>query len=168
MKRALLLASGLLAAILQTAPVQAKVVAYNLYVDIDTVSPSQPRIKVGDIHGGRVIFDDSEVDPATGRVKLIGFQHFVGGKYTPDRLDPQGRNPGAWLDVKSTPWRLSMDAMETSAQTSDPVNGFSPRTVRMEIRDKDGSIIVAGPYHFKPAFLSDAEIASVLKAAPTK
>jgi hypothetical protein len=89
-------------------------VALTMYVTLDRVAADPdgaPHGKVGDMDRIRLTYDPGAVDPASHRVTLINFQHWMNGHYLPPHPDPVMMPvTDSWLDLSQTPYRLHFRA----------------------------------------------------------
>ncbi len=154
-----------LASALCCAPVTAKIVALDVDIVIDQVSPEEKGIFIGQHHEARVFYDDTKIDPATHRVALLHEQH------TP-ALIPKHLNPGAmpmsnaWLDLSGSPIRYHFAAAPTVGFPLPYFILFDEKTLRMTIRKQtDGSLLLAGQYTVNPRPITGPDIDAVVASS---
>lgn len=91
-------AAGLLLCALQLTssaaagpPVMRHLVMLNMAVTLDQEAGDRAELKamkVGHVDRLRIVYDADAVDPGTHRVALLNFQHYLHGRFTPERPDP--------------------------------------------------------------------------------
>ena len=89
---------------------------HRVEIRLDQVSAAAGASKVGDVDQVRIVYDRNAIDPKTHRVRLINFQHFIGGAYRPEHPDSVFMPMNdAWLDLSRAPYRLHFHAAVTPA-----------------------------------------------------
>ncbi|MBV9508647.1 MAG: hypothetical protein JO303_00015 [Caulobacteraceae bacterium] len=149
-------------------PSLPKIVALDVDIAIDQVSPEEKDIKVGQHHNARVFYDQSAVDPLTRRVVVLHEQHTP--MLIPKHLDP-GQMPmsNAWLDFSGATIGYHFAAAPTVGFPFPYFVLFDEQTRRMTIRKQsDGSILLAGSYAVSPKQNTGPDIdAAVTDSDPT-
>lgn len=135
-----------------------KIIALDISIVLDKISPEEKGLAIGQHHEARVFYDQADVDPTTHRVALLHEQH------TP-ALIPKHLNAGqmpmsnAWLDLSGKIIRYHFAAAPTVAIPFPYFILFDENTMRMTIRKQsDGSLLLAGPYTVNPSPLTGPEI----------
>jgi hypothetical protein len=145
----------------------AAIVALDIDITLDQLSPEETHFTVGQHHEARVFYDDSKIDPVSHRVAVLHEQH------TP-ALIPKHLNPGqmpmsnAWLDFSGPEIRYHFAAAPTAAFPFLYFVLFDETTMRMTIRKQsDGTLLLAGPYRVNPKHITGPEIdATVASSDP--
>lgn len=146
-------------------PLQAAIVALDVDIVIDQVSPDEKSISLGQHHEARVFYDDTAVDPSTHRVALLHEQHTP--LHIPRHLNPaQMPMSNAWLDLSGTPIRYHFAAAPTVGFPFAYFILFDESSMRMTIRKQsDGSVLLAGPYTVNPKPITGPEIDAVVSTS---
>jgi hypothetical protein len=156
--------------LLGVSSANAKIIALDIDIVLDQVSPEEPTMKVGMHHEARIYYDDSKIDPATHRVRALHQQHTP--MLIPKHLDPEAEPmTNAWLDLSAKPYRYHYAA--------SPVDGgwpfpyaifFDEKAMRMTIRKQsDGSLLLSGLYTVNPTPITGPEVDAVVASSePTK
>jgi hypothetical protein len=148
------------------APSHAKIVALDIDIVLDKVSPEEKGMAVGAHHNCRIFYDDSTIDPATHRVRVLHEQHTP--MLIPKHLDPlQEPMSNAWLDLSSKPYRYHYAASPGGGNWPFPYAiVFDETTLRMTIRKQsDGSLLLSGPYSIDPTPITGPEIDAVVASS---
>jgi hypothetical protein len=140
----LILFAGLAAG--QAEPVY---VMHEVQIRLDQVSAAAAGgSKVGDVDRVRIVYDRNAIDPKTHRVRLINFQHFIGGAYRPEHPDSVFMPMNdAWLDLSREPYRLHFHAAVTHGM---PITiDCDARTRRLTIHPQNDphTVLLSGRYH---------------------
>ena len=147
-------------------PAEAKIVALDIDIVLDRVSPEEPAMKVGMHHEARIYYDDSTIDSATHRVRVLHQQHTP--MLIPKHLDP-GAEPmsNAWLDLSAKPYRYHYAASPVSGSWPFPYAIlFDEQAMRMTIRKQsDGSLLLSGPYTINPTPITGPDIDAVVASS---
>ena len=143
----------------------AAIVALDIDITLDAVSPEEKQLHIGQHHEARVFYDDSKIDPATHRVVVLHEQHTPA--LIPKHLNPaQMPMSNAWLDLSGPAIRYHFAAAPTSAFPFAYFVLFDEKTLRMTIRKQsDGSLLLAGPYTVNPKHITGADIDSTVTSA---
>lgn len=148
----------------------AKIIALDIDIVLDQVSPEEPGMKVGMHHKARIYYDDSKIDPATHRVRALHQQHTP--MLIPKHLDPEAEPmSNAWLDLSAKPYRYHYAASPVGGGWPFPYAIlFDEQAMRMTIRKQsDGSLLLSGPYTIDPTPITGPEIDAVVASSePTK
>ncbi len=145
---------------------RGKIVALDIDIAIDQVSPEEAGMRVGQHHEARIYYDISQVDPKTHRVPVIHEQHTP--MLIPKHLDPLAEPmSNAWLDMSGPVYRYHYAA--------SPVKGpfpfayailFDEQTMRMTIRKQsDGTVLLAGPYTVNTKPITGPDIDAVVASS---
>ncbi len=149
---------------------QAKIVALDIDIVLDQVSPEEAGMKVGMHHKARIYYDDTAIDPATHRVRVLHQQHTP--MLIPKHLDPAAEPmSNAWLDLSTKPYRYHYAASPVGGNWPFPYAIlFDEQAMRMTIRKQaDGSLLLSGPYTIDPRPITGPEIDAVVASSePTK
>jgi hypothetical protein len=148
-----------------TAPAAAhKIIALDVSITIDQVSPEEKGMAVGQHHEARLFYDQADVDPVTHRVALLHEQHTPA--LIPKRLNAaQMPMSNAWIDLSGTPIRYHFAAAPTVAIPFAYFILFDENTMRMTIRKQsDGSLLLSGPYTVNPKPITGPEIDAAVSA----
>jgi len=139
-------------------PPPARIVALDVDIVIDKVSPEEKDIHPGQHHNARVFFDQAAVDPATHRVAVLHEQHTP--MLIPRHLDPaQMPMSNAWLDFSTTRIGYHFAAAPTVGFPFPYFVLFDETTHRMTIRKQvDGTILLAGAYTVNPRQITGPDI----------
>jgi len=150
------------------APSHAAIVALDVDIIIDQVSPEEKSMTVGMHHEARVFYDDTKIDPATHRVALLHEQHTP--MLIPKHLNPaQMPMSNAWLDLSGNPIRYHFAAAPTVAIPFPYFILFDENTLRMTIRKQsDGSVLLAGPYTVNPKPITGPDIDAVVASSDSE
>jgi len=142
-----------------TEGAEAKVVALDIDIVLDQVSPEEKGMTAGMHHNCRIFYDDSTIDAATHRVRVLHEQHTP--MLIPKHLDPlQEPMSNAWLDLSAKPYRYHYAASPGGGNWPFPYTIlFDEKAMRMTIRKQsDGSLLLSGPYTIDPAPITGPEI----------
>jgi hypothetical protein len=126
---------------------QAKIIALDIDIVLDQVSPEEPGMKVGMHHHARIYYDDSKIDGATRRVCVLHQQHTP--MLIPKHLDPLAEPmTNAWLDLSAKPYRYHYAASPVGGNWPFPYAIlFDEQSMRMTIRKQsDGSLLLSGQF----------------------
>jgi hypothetical protein len=167
MRKIHLIRIAALAAGMAGIPAQAGIVALDIDVVIDRISPEEKGIKIGDHHEARVFYDDSKIDPATHRVVVIHEQHTP--MLIPKHLNPaQMPMTNAWLDLSRKPYRYHYAAAPTVGFPFPYFVLFDENTMRMSIyKQADGTLLLTGTYKVSPTPLKGPEIDAAVGSSET-
>jgi hypothetical protein len=127
--------------------VQAKIIALDIDIVIDQVSPEEPGMKIGMHHNARIYYDDSKIDGTTRRVCVLHQQHTP--MLIPKHLDALAEPmTNAWLDLSAKPYRYHYAASPVGGNWPFPYAIlFDEQTMRMTIRKQsDGTLLLSGPF----------------------
>lgn len=146
-------------------PVHAAIVALDVEIILDQISPDEKHLSIGQHHEARVYYDDSKIDPATKRVALLHEQHTPA--LIPKHLNPaQMPMSNAWLDLSGPVIRYHYAAAPTVAIPFTYFVLFDENTMRMTIRrQSDGQLLLAGPYTVNPKKITGPEIDAVVASS---
>jgi hypothetical protein len=166
--RAALAKSLLATAVLLLSPplVQAKIIALDIDIVIDQVSPEEPGMKIGMHHKARIFYDDSKIDSATRRVCVLHQQHTP--MLIPKHLDPLAEPMmNAWLDLSAKPYRYHYAASPVGGNWPFPYAIlFDEQTMRMTIRKQsDGTLLLAGPFTVNTAPITGPDVDAVVASS---
>lgn len=142
------------------------IVALDIDITLDRVSPEEPGIKIGQHHEARIYYDKTKVDPKTHRVLVIHQQHTP--MLIPKHLNAlQEPMSNAWLDMSGPDYRYHMAASPTGGGFPFPYTIlFDEKTMRMTIRKQsDGSLLLAGPYTVSKKELTGPSIDAVVASS---
>jgi hypothetical protein len=131
-------------------------VMHEVEIRLDRVAGSEAS-KVGDVDHVRIVYDRNRVDSKTHRVRLINFQHLVGGVYRPPHPDPLFMPMGdAWLDLSKEPYRLHFHAAVTHGMPI--IIDCDARTRRLTIHPQSDpqAILLSGRYRIDPTPITGA------------
>jgi hypothetical protein len=153
----------------------AKVVMLNGDIQLEKVAPGQP-FHVGDHHKFRIFYDDAAVDPNTHIVKPIFLQHSVTtswdnpfmlhGQWAPLQPDPvEMPMNDCFLDLSAQPYRFH-HRQTTGSNGATTFFDESTRTFSA-VNQKDGSIIISGPYTVDIRPVSGEEVDAVVQGGTT-
>jgi hypothetical protein len=134
-------------ALIASPPAQAKIVALDIDITLDQVSPEEPGMKVGMHHQARIYYDDAKIDAATRRVCVLHQQHTP--MLIPKHLDPLAEPmTNAWLDLSAKPYRYHYAASPVGGNWPFPYAIlFDEQSMRMTIRKQsDGTLLLSGPF----------------------
>lgn len=140
----------------------ATIVALDVDIVLDQISPDEKRLFIGQHHEARVFYDDSKIDPITHRVALLHEQHTPA--LIPKHLNPaQMPMSNAWLDLSGPEIRYHFAAAPTVAIPFTYFILFDENTIRMTIRrQSDGVVLLAGPYKVNPKKITGPVIDAVV------
>ena len=136
-------ALGALLSSMLAVPAGATIVALDIDITLDQLSPEETHFTIGQHHEARVFYDDTKIDPVSHRVAVLHEQH------TP-ALIPKHLNPGqmpmsnAWLDLSGPVIRYHFAAAPTAAFPFLYFVLFDETTMRMTIRKQSGWLTAAG------------------------
>jgi hypothetical protein len=132
-------------------------VMHEVDVTVDQAAAGEPS-KAGDHDKVRIVYDDSEVDPSTHRVKLKNLQHFIGGRYSPQHPDAVFMPmDDAWLDLGQVPFSLHYRARVTHGKPI--VLEFDAGTHRFTVRPQaePNTLLEGGSYLIDPRPITGPE-----------
>ena len=142
----------------------AKIVAHDVTITVDQVGPGQPGIKIGDVHGARIFFDDGNIDAATRRTPMLHMQH---GHTFPAHLDPAQMPMGnSYVDLSGLGIKFYYAAAPFVPRGEPYYVVFDDKTRRMSTRKLDGTLMLSGPYAVDPHEFSGSEIDAVVQPEP--
>jgi hypothetical protein len=141
-----------------------KIIALDVDIVLDQVSPDEKNISVGQHHEARVFYDQADIDPTTHRVALLHEQHTPA--LIPKHLNSaQMPMSNAWLDLSGTPIRYHFAAAPTAAIPFPYFILFDETTMRMTIRrQSDGSLLLTGRYSVNPKPITGPDIDSAVSS----
>jgi hypothetical protein len=141
-----------------------RIVALDVDITIDQLSPEEKGMTVGMHHEARLFYDEADVDPVTHRVALLHEQHTP--VLIPKHLNAaQMPMSNAWIDLSGTPIRYHFAAAPTAAIPFAYFILFDENTMRMTIRKQsDGSLLLSGPYTVNPKPITGPEIDDAVSA----
>jgi hypothetical protein len=145
-----------------TAP---EYVIHEVEIRIDRAAVSEAS-KVGDVDHVRIVYDRHAVDPTSHRVKLINFQHLIGGAYRPEHPDPVFMPMNdAWLDLSKEPYRLHFHAAVTHGMPI--LIDVDARTRRLTIHPQSHphEVLLSGRYQIDPRPITGAAAQAAATAA---
>lgn len=144
--------------------VHAKIIALDVDIVLDQISPEEKTLHIGQHHEARVFYDDTKIDPATHRVALLHEQHTPA--LIPKHLNPaQMPMSNAWLDFSGSTILYHYAAAPTVAIPFTYFVLFDEKTQRMTIRrQSDGVVLLAGPYKVNPKPITGPEIDAVVSS----
>ena len=142
-------------ALLPLTAAQARIVTLSMDVELDQVAPEDAQMyRVGGHDLDRVTYDDSQIDPATHRVRVTSLSHYIGGHWHP--TDPADAST---LDLSSKPYRLNFVSAVNHGRLL--VALFEGDTYRMAMLARpDFHVLIAGKYSIDPIPLTDSQIAA--------
>jgi hypothetical protein len=130
-------------------------VMLDMAVTLDQVAGDRPELKamkVGHVDRLRIVYDADAVDPQTHRVALLNFQHYMHGRYAPERPDPIAMPMSdAWLDLGRRPYRMHLKAAVVHG--SPILIEVDEASGRLTIRPQGEpqAVLVSGHYAIDPA-----------------
>lgn len=145
----------------------------DMEVAVDRVAAGEQET-VGTHDKLHLVFDASQIDPATRRVPLLNMQHLLRGRYLPAHPDPIAMPMSdAWLDLGREPHGLHFKA---SVVHGKPILiEADERTHRLSIHPQDHpeTVLVGGEYHIDPRPIGgpeavEAATAGAASAVPTE
>jgi len=142
------------------------IVALDIDITLDQVSPEEPGITIGQHHEARIYYDKTKIDPKTRRVVVIHQQHTP--MLIPKHLNPlQEPMSNAWLDMSGPDYRYHMAASPTGGGFPFPYSIlFDEKTMRMTIRKQsDGTMLLSGPYTVSRKELTGPNIDAVVASS---
>jgi len=139
----------ILLACLGAAQAEPVYVMHEVQIRLDQVSAAAAGpSEVGGVDHVRIVYDRNTIDPKTHRVRLINFQHFIGGTYRPEHPDSVFMPMNdAWLDLSRQPYRLHFHAAVTHGMPI--IIDCDARTRRLTIHPQNDphAILLSGRYH---------------------
>ena len=143
---------------------EAKIVAHDVTITVDQVGPGQPGVRIGDVHGARIFFDDGNIDAATLRTPMLHMQH---GHTFPAHLDPAQMPMGnSFVDLSGPEINFYYAAAPLVPRGEPYYVVFDDKTRRMSTRKLDGTLMLSGRYMVDPQGLSGAAIDAVVQPEP--
>ena len=145
---------------------KGSIVALDIDIVLDQVSPEEPGMSTGQHHEARIYYDRTEVDPSTQRVRVLHEQHTP--MLIPKHLNPlQEPMSNAWLDMSGPVYRYHLAASPTGGGFPFPYTIlFDENTMRMTIRKQsDGSVLLAGPYTVMKKPIAGPDIDAVVASS---
>ena len=158
-------ACALVFGLLATGPSHAKIVALDIDIVLDQISPEEKMMRIGQHHEARVFYDDAKIDPVTHRVAVLHEQHTPA--LIPKHLNPaQMPMSNAWLDLSGPDIRYHYAAAPTVAIPFTYFVLFDEKSMRMTIRrQSDGVLLLAGTYTVNPKQLTGPQIEAVVASS---
>lgn len=151
---------------------QARIVARMVSIKIDQTDKENAHW-MGATHEARIFYDDAQIDPKTGRVKILHEQHtpMLIPKFPDPVVMPVGNG---WLDLRANPvlYHFAASPGPSCLPNGKPMFTaytvlFDEHTQRMTIRNQlTGELELAGHYVVSPQIQSGPQIESVITAAP--
>lgn len=142
-------------------------VMHDLDLAVDQLAAGSPG-QLGGHDKLRIVYDDSTIDPATRRVKLLNMQHFIGGSYQPAHPDQVFMPTNdAWLDMSVKPYALHFRAEVVHGK---PIAiEASEKTRRLTIRSQSdpAQVLLSGNYQIDQRPITGPEAVAAATAAPT-
>jgi hypothetical protein len=145
---------------------QANIVALDIDIVIDKVSPEERGMKLGMHHNARIYYDDSKIDRATQRVCVLHQQHTP--MLIPKHLDPQAEPmTNAWLDLSAKPYRYHYAASPVGGNWPFPYAIlFDEQSMRMTIRKQsDGTLLLSGRFTVNATPITGPDIDAVVASS---
>jgi hypothetical protein len=145
---------------------QAKIIALDIDIVIDQVSPEEPGMKVGMHHNARIYYDDSKIDAATRRVCVLHQQHTP--MLIPKHLDPMAEPmTNAWLDLSAKPYRYHYAASPVGGNWPFPYAIlFDDQSMRMTIRKQsDGTLLLSGAFTVNATPITGPDVDAVVASS---
>jgi len=143
-------------------------IAYDVDVAVDQVAAGE-QAKVGDHDKVRIVYDYSELDPQTQRVRLKNLQHFIMGKWQPEHPDSVFMPmEDAWLDLHAQPYAVHYRAKVTHGK---PISiELDEHTRRLSIRSQSDPnlILLSGLYHIVPRPITGPDAIAAATAGETR
>jgi hypothetical protein len=129
-------------------------VMLNMEVTLDQVAGDRAELKatkVGHVDRLRIVYDADAEDPQTHRVALLNFQHFMNGRYTPERPDPVSMPvTDAWLDLGQRPYRMHLKAAVVHGSPILIEVDEVSRRLTIRPQDQPRTVLISGPYAIDP------------------
>jgi hypothetical protein len=143
-------------------------ILYDVDVAIDEVAAGE-QAKVGDHDKVRIVYDYSELDLNTQRVRLKNLQHFIMGKWQPEHPDPAFMPMNdAWIDLHAQPYAVHYRAKVTHGK---PVSiELDEHTRRLSIRSQADPklILLSGLYHVEPRPITGRDAIAAATSGETR
>jgi hypothetical protein len=134
--------------------VMRHLVMLNMAVTLDQVAGdrAQPKaMTVGHVDRLRIVYDADAVDPQTHRVALLNFQHYIHGRYKPERPDPLAMPMSdAWLDLGQRPYRMHLNAAVVHGSPILIEVDEVSRRLTIRPQDQPQAVLISGPYAIDP------------------